>query len=118
MVVENAPEVINQLLRWGVDFDRENNEFHLTREGGHSQRRVLHVADATGRAITEKLTAQVLDHPNIELINDRLVIDLVNLSKLGRYPSRCAGAYALNRTIWCCRGLSSAVCRIGNRWRQ
>ncbi|MBT7334999.1 MAG: L-aspartate oxidase [Gammaproteobacteria bacterium] len=98
MVVENAPEVINQLLRWGVDFDRENNEFHLTREGGHSQRRVLHVADATGRAITEKLTAQVLDHPNIELINDRLVIDLVNLSKLGRYPSRCAGAYALNRT--------------------
>ncbi len=98
MVVESAPKVINQLSRWGVDFDQEDNAFHLTREGGHSQRRVLHVADATGKAITETLTARVLDHPNIELINDRLAIDIVNLSRLGRYPSRCAGAYVLNRT--------------------
>jgi len=56
------------------------------------------VADATGRAITETLTARVLDHPNIELHNDRLAIDLINLSKLGRFPSRCAGAYVLNRS--------------------
>jgi L-aspartate oxidase len=98
MTVENAPAVIARLSSWGVNFDQSDNEFHLTREGGHSQRRVLHVADATGRAITETLTAKVLDHPNVELINDRLVIDLINLSKLGRHPSRCAGAYVLNRT--------------------
>lgn len=96
--VSQAPHAIAALAEWGVDFDREQNEYHLTREGGHSQRRVLHVADATGRAITESLTARVLDHPNIELVNDRLAIDLINLSKLGRFPSRCAGAYVLNRT--------------------
>ena len=98
LTVESAPAAIARLSQLGVSFDREENEFHLTREGGHSQRRVLHVADATGKAITETLTARVLDHPNIELINDRLAIDLINLSKLGRYPSRCAGAYVLNRT--------------------
>ncbi len=98
ITVESAPAAIARLSQLGVTFDRQDNEFHLTREGGHSQRRVLHVADATGKAITETLTARVLDHPNIELINDRLAIDLINMSKLGRYPSRCAGAYVLNRT--------------------
>ena len=95
--VERAPAAIAALAQWGVDFDREANEYHLTREGGHSKRRVLHVADATGKAITETLTERVLDHPNIDLLNDRLAIDLINLSKLGRYASRCAGAYVLNR---------------------
>ncbi|NOX49135.1 MAG: L-aspartate oxidase [Gammaproteobacteria bacterium] len=98
LTVENAPAAIARLSEWGVSFDQEDNEYHLTREGGHSQRRVLHVADATGRAVTQTLTTRVLDHPNIELINDRLAIDLINLSKLGRFPSRCAGAYVLNRT--------------------
>lgn len=97
MTIESAPGIIARLSSWGVGFDQTDNEFNLTREGGHSQRRVLHVADATGRAITQTLTARVLDHPNIELINDRLAIDLINLSKLGRHPSRCAGAYVLNR---------------------
>ncbi|MDG2278229.1 MAG: L-aspartate oxidase [Pseudomonadales bacterium] len=98
MVVEEAPAVIKALVESGVNFDQEDNEYHLTREGGHSMRRVLHVADATGKAITRTLTDQVLDHKNIDLKNDRLAIDLINLSKLGRYPSRCAGAYVLNRT--------------------
>ncbi len=95
--VENAPAAIARLTQMGVAFDQEGNEFHLTREGGHSQRRVLHVADATGKAITQTLTQRALDHPNIEFITDRLAIDLINLSRLGRYPSRCAGAYVLNR---------------------
>ena len=98
LTVERAPEVIQNLANLGVDFDRDDNEYHLTREGGHSQRRVLHVADATGKAITQTLTDRVLDHPNIDLMTDRLAIDLINLSKLGRYPSRCAGAYVLNRS--------------------
>jgi L-aspartate oxidase len=58
----------------------------------------VHVADATGKAITQTLTEQVLDHPNIELFNDRIAIDLINLSKLGRYPNRCAGAHVLNQS--------------------
>ena len=96
--VTDAPEMIAQLSSWGVNFDVEDNALHLTREGGHSHRRVVHVADATGRAITQTLTEKVLDHPNIELFNDRVAIDLINLSKLGRYPNRCAGAHVLNRS--------------------
>lgn len=96
--VDRGPGVIAQLVSWGVRFDSENNHYHLTREGGHSFRRILHVADATGRAIIDTLTERVLDHPNIELVRDRVAIDLVNLSKFGRHPNRCAGAYVLNRT--------------------
>jgi L-aspartate oxidase len=96
--VERGRAAIAQLEHWGVDFDREHNDFHLTREGGHSFRRILHVADATGKAITETLTQRVLDHPNIELINDRVAIDLINLNKLGRFSNRAAGAYVLNRS--------------------
>lgn len=96
--VERAGAAIEELVRWGVAFDTENNHFHLTREGGHSFRRILHVADATGRAIIDTLTRQVLDHPRIEFLNDRVAIDLINLSKYGRHPNRCAGAYVLNRT--------------------
>ena len=96
--VERAPAAIEQLVEWGVRFDTESNHYHLTREGGHSFRRILHVADATGAAVTETLTRQVLDHPRIELMRDRVAIDLINLSKFGRHPNRCAGAYVLNRT--------------------
>jgi L-aspartate oxidase len=94
--VEHGPEIIRQLLGWGVEFDSLDNGFHLTREGGHSFRRIFHVADATGRAITETLTQRVLDHPGIELMNNRVAIDLINLNKLGRYPNQCAGAYVMN----------------------
>ncbi|MFW6094420.1 MAG: L-aspartate oxidase [Pseudomonadota bacterium] len=96
--VERAPRAIEQLVRWGVKFDTENNHFHLTREGGHSFRRIVHAADATGRSIIETLTRRALDHPRIELLRDRVAIDLINLSKLGRHANRCAGAYVLNRT--------------------
>lgn len=98
LTVQKAPEVIDQLGRWGIRFDSDDNEFHLTQEGGHSHRRILHVADATGKAITQTLTEQVLDHPNIELFTDRVAIDLINLSKFGRHANRCAGAYVLNRS--------------------
>jgi L-aspartate oxidase len=96
--VQHAPDVIAQLVSWGVRFDGDNNHYHLTREGGHSFRRILHVADATGRAIIETLTQQVLDHPNVTLMRDRVAIDLINLSKFGRHANRCAGAYVLNRS--------------------
>jgi L-aspartate oxidase len=96
--VDHAPGVIEELVRRGVRFDTEDNHYHLTREGGHSYRRVLHVADATGRAIIDTLTSRVLEHANITLMRDRVAIDLVNLSRYGRHPSRCAGAYVLNRS--------------------
>lgn len=96
--VARAAAAIQRLQSQGVDFDTTENDYHLTREGGHRFRRVLHVADATGKAIVSKLTEGVLDAPNIELFDDRVVIDLINLSRLGRYANRCAGAYVLNRS--------------------
>ena len=96
--VSRAPAAIRRLIEQGVDFDTADNEYHLTREGGHRIRRVLHVADATGKAIVSKLTERVLDSPGVELFDDRVAIDLINPSRLGRYANRCAGAYVLNRT--------------------
>ncbi|MDP6970641.1 MAG: FAD-dependent oxidoreductase, partial [Pseudomonadales bacterium] len=95
--VSHAPRVIEQLHKWGVQFDQIDNEYHLTREGGHGHRRVLHVADATGKALTESLWHKALDHPSIELFSNRVAIDLINTSKLDRRANRCAGAYVLNR---------------------
>ena len=96
--VSRSAAAIRRLQSHGVDFDAVDNEYHLTREGGHRFRRVLHVADATGKAIVSKLTERVLDAPGIELFDDRVAIDLINLSRLGRYANRCAGAYVLNRS--------------------
>ena len=96
--VSRARRAIAQLGRCGVVFDSVGNEFDLTQEGGHSFRRILHVADATGKAVVAKLTQKALDHPQIEIFNDRIAIDLINLSKLGRHGNRCAGAYVLNRS--------------------
>ena len=99
MTVESARPAIERLVNWGVGFDREGNEYHLTREGGHSFRRVLHVADATGKSIAEALTRQALDHPRIDLLDDRVAIDLITTHKhkpVVRAPNACIGAYALN----------------------
>ena len=96
-VIESAPSVIQQLSQWGVTFDSENNEYHLAQEGGHSSRRILHIADATGRAITEALTQQTLDHPNIELFEDKVAIDLVSNHNSNFSSKSCAGAYVLNK---------------------
>jgi len=96
-VIESAPSVIQQLSQWGVTFDSHDNEYHLTQEGGHSKRRILHIADATGRAITEALTQHTLDHPNIELFEDKVAIDLVSSQKSTFPYKSCAGAYVLKK---------------------
>jgi len=71
---------------------------HLMREGGHSERRVVHSADATGHAIMTALEQQIAENPHIHLLLDQIVIDLITATKLGATESnRCLGAYALNR---------------------
>ncbi len=95
---EHGPEAIQWLIDLGVPFTTNNGgDFHLTREGGHSHRRIIHAADATGRAIEGTLLAKARNHPNIELHEHRIAIDLVTASKLGRDPERVLGAYVLNR---------------------
>ena len=94
--VENAAMVIDSLLQLGVEFDKYDNGLHLTQEGGHSFRRVLHAADATGQAIASKLVQEALNHPQIDFISDRIVIDVITAKKLGLEPNRAYGAYAYN----------------------
>ncbi len=99
--VENSRAAIEWLIEQGVAFSTEQNEhgqqqFHLTREGGHSHRRIIHSADATGRAVSTTLVGAVKQQPNIELFESHNAIDLITSDKLGLQQKRCVGAYALN----------------------
>ena len=95
-VIENGRKSIEWLIDQGVEFTREDGGYHLTREGGHSARRVIHVADATGFAVQEILTQNVRKHPNITVLEHHIAIDLITGGKLGLADNRCYGAYALN----------------------
>ena len=94
--VSRAPEVVARLAGLGVRFDQQQGAPHLTREGGHTHRRVLHVADATGAAIQETLVAQTTAHSNIDVKSGRVAIDLITAAKLGLGPNRVLGAYVYN----------------------
>jgi len=97
-VVERAPAAIQWLIAQGVPFTTEDHHYHLTREGGHSHRRVIHAADATGRAVETTLAARAAAHPNIHILEHHIAIDLVTSHKLGKTgPNRCLGLYALNK---------------------
>ena len=97
MVVAHAPACIDWLLALGAPFDRAGDALHLTREGGHSRRRVIHAADATGRALEETLLRHVRAHPNIRLFEHHMAIDLITARRLGRDEDRVLGAYVLDR---------------------
>ncbi len=100
--VERARAAIEWLLGMGVPFSQAtgpdgNASLHLTREGGHSFRRVVHAADATGHAVETTLAAQARRHPRIELFEQHIAIDLITTRKLTGRGNRCVGAYVLNR---------------------
>ena len=91
--VSQAPRVIANLVGLGMRFDQRDGTAHLTREGGHSRRRVLHVADATGAAIAKTLADQAAARPNIEVKSGRLAVDLVTAPNAGGRPAHVVGAY-------------------------
>ena len=104
--VEHSREAIQWLIDQGVPFTRDDEharedggfEFHLTREGGHSHRRIIHAADATGAAIFNTLLEQTRQRSNIELLEQRVAVDLITERKLGLDGQRCLGAYVLDRS--------------------
>jgi len=95
-VVEHGRTAIDWLIAQGVPFTRDATGYHLTREGGHSTRRVIHVADATGAAVQQTLSDKVRQHPNIALLERHIVVDLITGTKLGLKTPRCWGAYVLD----------------------
>ncbi len=95
-VVEHAPQAIAWLQAMGVPFSQADGELHLTREGGHSARRIVHVTDATGAAVQRTLIEQVQKTPNITLFEQHTLVDLITTDKLGLPDARCRGLYALD----------------------
>jgi len=100
---ENAKSCLEWLIDQGVAFDKEQNnegetKYHLTREGGHSHRRILHAADATGQAIQTTLADQVKQHSRIRIFERYNAIDLINkASTTDSHDKQCIGAYIWNR---------------------
>ena len=97
-VVENAPRAIARLVELGVPFNKDADALHLTREGGHSHRRIVHVDDATGWAVQAALLKAAADNPNITLQPHRAAIDLITGRHELRYSGsgRVWGVYALD----------------------
>ena len=98
--VEHGAENIEWLIQQGINFTRtnDNKDYHLTREGGHSQRRIIHAQDASGRAIETTLEHKVRTHPNIDIYEHYNAIDLINSKKIDTKESnQCLGAYILDR---------------------
>lgn len=102
-IASNARHCVQWLIDHGVAFDKETQadgeqRYHLTREGGHSHRRILHSADATGREVETTLVSQALSHPNIHILERTNAVDLILSDKLGLPGARRAvGAWIWNR---------------------
>ncbi|TDL99991.1 MAG: L-aspartate oxidase [Flavobacteriaceae bacterium] len=108
IVVEEGPQRLSELVKWGADFDKnEAGNFDLGMEGGHSENRVVHYKDVTGAEMERTLLAAIKKHPNIELLTHHFVIDIITEHHLPDVPYdknniSCYGVYALdikNNTI-------------------
>ena len=109
-IVAESAEAVKWLVEQGVTFTKkesfergenksmsaELSSLHLTQEGGHSNRRIIHATDATGKAVFETLHRRAQAHPNIELLADCTAVDLVTQKREGSSGSVCVGAYVLN----------------------
>jgi L-aspartate oxidase len=99
-VVERAPASIGWLIEQGVSFDRAGERLDLTREGGHSRHRIVHVADATGRAVMAALVRRLVEHPHIRLLQRHAAVELITTSD-AQAPGgpACGGARVLDETL-------------------
>ncbi|MFH2096915.1 MAG: FAD-binding protein, partial [Bacteroidota bacterium] len=103
MVVMEGPRQINEMIGWGTNFDKKpDGHFDLAKEGGHSENRILHHKDNTGQEIQRALTYQVLNHPDITILDRHFALDIITQHHLGGEVKRskggieCYGAYVLN----------------------
>lgn len=103
IVVTEGVERIKEIINWGADFDKENSgEYALGKEGGHSEFRILHHKDVTGKEIENTLLEAIAQKPNIELISHCFVVDIITQHHLGQLVTKstpdieCFGVYVLN----------------------
>jgi L-aspartate oxidase len=111
LCVEQGPERVRELIELGVEFTKNTvittdptEIFDLHREGGHGQRRILHADDLTGLAIEKALLQQIQKHPQIQILENHIAIDLITTRKISKklspstHTEHCLGAYVLDRT--------------------
>jgi len=99
LCVREAPEAIRWLLDTGVELTRRaDGQLDLGREGGHSERRIAHAGDITGAQIERVLLERVREHPNIQLLEWHMGVDLIAMSKFGG-PDQCVGAFVLDEKL-------------------
>ena len=102
IVVKEARERIQELIDWGTNFDKNGKKYDLAMEGGHSEKRILHHKDVTGREILRALTEEVKKHDNIQILDHHFAVDLITQHHFGEKITRknkeieCYGAYVLN----------------------
>ncbi len=99
--VQNSKKAIDWLVDLGVNFTKNesNSDFHLTREGGHSHRRIIHSADATGKAVHSTLAERARSTPGLSLFEHHVAVDLIKQTDPSGPRERCAGAYVYNRDL-------------------
>lgn len=103
LVVKEGPDRIIEIVNYGIKFDKDKEgEYHLAKEGGHSEHRVLHFKDITGFEIEKVLLKQIHSNPNIEILTHYFAVDIITEHHLGKEVNksteevRCFGVYALN----------------------
>ncbi len=97
--VENSADAIAWLIEQGVNFTRNenNDDFHLTKEGGHSHRRIIHSTDATGKEVHSTLIERIKSSDNIDLFEQHIAVDLIQQADASSKRLRCSGAYVYSR---------------------
>ena len=102
VLVKEGPERVKELMHIGVEFTRQGNQLDLGKEGGHSQHRIAHAADLTGKEVERALLAKVAEHPNITIYENHISIDLITEHHLFEHAKKqhseihCWGAYVLD----------------------
>lgn len=126
LVVEGGPQAINELIAMGVHFTKDDHPkdsvsspYHLTREGGHSHRRVIHAEDSTGAEVMRALIAAAKAHPRISILENQLAVNLLTTDQyapdFGR--NRCVGSYVFDRTsrrVYTLRSQATILCTGGH----
>jgi L-aspartate oxidase len=96
-VVEEANERLAELINWGTSFDKKEEQLHLGKEGGHSEKRIVHYKDQTGKQIQDVLTEKVKSFPNITILENHTLVDLITDHHSPTKQNRCYGAYVISQ---------------------
>ncbi len=96
-VVEEGHERLQELIGWGTQFDTQDNLLHLAKEGGHSEKRIVHYKDSTGQQIQDALIAKIRTFPNIRLLENHSLVDLITDHHTKTNFKRCYGAYVISK---------------------